>query len=225
MPINPWSRLPAHAPYVLPEDQPAIDHFNATARSEHRLHLELLPEPFLGTPTAPVVLLSLNPGYSPEDLAAHQDSGFQARSRANLTHAASADPFLLLNPEIQAPGRRWWEAKLAPLIKACGREAVAAGVMCIEYFAYHSLRFAHGELRVPSQDYAFQLLRVALQRQALIVALRAERLWRAAVPELASYAFLYRLNSAQNVVVSERNCPAGYAAVVRALSGSGRAVR
>jgi len=114
------------------------------------IHLELLPEPFLGAPTAPVVLLSLNPGYSPDDQQPHQDPTFQALSRASLVYAPGQYPFVLLNPEVQAPGRRWWESKLARLIEARGREAVARNVLCVEYFLYHSYRFAHGRLQVSS---------------------------------------------------------------------------
>lgn len=215
---NPWVNLPHAAPYVLPTDRDAINAFNHRARPEHMVHLELLPEPFLGAPTSPVVLLSLNPGYSPDDLQPHQDPTFQALSRASLEHAPTRYPFLLLNPEIEAPGRRWWESKLARLIEARGRETVARNVLCVEYFPYHSYRFAHGTLQVPSHAYSIRLVREALQRRALIVAMRAERIWRQAIPELADYPDLYRLRNPQNVVISERNCPEGYATILSALT-------
>lgn len=214
---NPWLDLSPVPPFVLAVDRAAIDSFNHQARPEVFIHLELLPEPFLGAPMAPVVLLSLNPGYSPDDLQPHQDPTFQALSRANLEHAPTQYPFVLLNPKVETPGRRWWESKLARLIEARGRETVARQVLCVEVFPYHSYRFAHAKLQVPSQAYSLQLVRNALRRNALVVVMRAERIWRQALPELADYPFLFRLRNPQNVVISERSCPEGFATILRAL--------
>lgn len=82
-------------------------------------------EPFLGPPAAPLVRLGLNPGYSPGDLTPHRNSLFQALSWGSFAHASSPSPVLLLNPAIQARGRRWgWENKFACLIEARGRDTV-----------------------------------------------------------------------------------------------------
>jgi hypothetical protein len=80
---NPWLELPHQAPYVLADDADAIERFNRTASARRQadrtwLHLELLPEPFLGDPAAPIVVLSLNPGYSPDDAAWHAGPTFAA---------------------------------------------------------------------------------------------------------------------------------------------------
>jgi len=61
---NPWTDLPATAPFVLPCDKEAIEAFNASAKPDHTIHTEVLPAPFVGNPTAPIVLLNLNPGYT-----------------------------------------------------------------------------------------------------------------------------------------------------------------
>ena len=122
---NPWRDLPLEPPYALASDRLVLERFNQKARPDHQIHLDLLPEPFLGAPDAPVVLLSLNPGFAPEDRIPHGDPTFQALSRAQLSHAPSPYPFLLLNPAVEAPGRGWWEKKLARLLETCGRERVA----------------------------------------------------------------------------------------------------
>lgn len=108
---------------------------------------------------------------------------------------------LLPEPFLGAPTAPAWESKLARLIKARGREAVARNILCVEYFPYQSYRFGHGRLQI-SQAYSIHLVRAALQRRALIVAMRAERIWRQAIPELADDPSLYRLCNPQNVVVS-----------------------
>ena len=72
-----------------------------------------------------------------------------------------------------------------------------------------------------SQQYSFGLVRQALQRDAVIILLRSERLWFAAMPELASYRRLYRIKNPQNPTLSVRNCPEGYDRVVEALNKMG----
>jgi len=68
--------------------------------------------------------------------------------------------------------------------------------------------------------YSTHLVRAALQRRALIVVMRAERFWREAVSELSGYPQLFRKNNPQNVIISERNCAAGYRRIVSALTSA-----
>jgi hypothetical protein len=65
--LNPWLQLPEKAPYVLPEDEAAIRRFNSRldGNDERRIDLELIPEPFLGYHSAPVVILMHNLGKAP----------------------------------------------------------------------------------------------------------------------------------------------------------------
>lgn len=69
---NPWGRLPLESPWVLPEDRLAIDVFNASAGSSHRIHIETPPEPFLGPLDAPIVVLLLNPGTNGDGVHDHR---------------------------------------------------------------------------------------------------------------------------------------------------------
>jgi len=70
---------------------------------------------------------------------------------------------------------------------------------------------------VPSQEYGFALVRDAIARDAVIVVMRSLARWLAAVPELAGYSRRFGLRSVQNVTISPKNCPDGYAAVIDAL--------
>lgn len=88
---NPWHRLPARSPFVLPEDAESVLAFNAKqcqrANQEHLLRLDLVPEPFVGRPDAPVVLLGNNPGVnSAESEADRRKPTFARRMRDNLLH-------------------------------------------------------------------------------------------------------------------------------------------
>ncbi len=224
---NPWERLPQQEPFVLPEDAAEVAEFNESAPEKFALHLELLPEPFLGRRDAPVVLLNANPGYSPAGIRVHRDPRFAANLRRNLFHCHLPQeyPFYLLDPSCPSRGRTWWERVLRRLIEEVGRETVARGVLCVEYLAYHSRRFQHRKLCLPSQQYSFSLVRDAIRREAVIVVMRTERLWLAAVPELASYQRLYRVTNPRAPAISPGNCPDGFREALAALRGSAEELR
>jgi len=213
---NPWRSLPEKAPFLLPEDGPLVCQFNLSASEALQIHPELLPEPFLGNPEAMVVLLNKNPGYSSaNDLKNHPLS---RRARGNLTHEPHRFPFYLLDPaENCALGYRWWNSKLGSLIKDCGEHAVARSVFCVEYFPYHSRRFGHNRLELPSQQYSFHLVRSAIDRNAIIVVMRGKTQWLRTVPELKSYSRLCHLRNPQNPTISPNNCPDGYESIVEAI--------
>lgn len=96
---NPWIDLPETAPFVLACDKQGILDFNHTAKPEHTIHLELLPEPYTGNPEAKIILLNLNPGfYERNEKFLLGDEHFFKASRANLTHTRQDYPFYLLDP-------------------------------------------------------------------------------------------------------------------------------
>lgn len=214
---NPWIDVPASAPFVLDADSELITRFNRTASEATRVDLGLLPEPFQGNPLAPIVLLGLNPGWSSEDAAVHSQPHFARLLRANLVHENAQFPFYLLGPDVKGPGRQWWERRLSQLLASAPREVVCQKILCIEYFPYHSVRFAHHRLKVPSQEYGFHLAREAIRRNAVVIVMRSRRLWEVALPELASYPRTYFLRSPRNITVSRNNCPAGFDDVLSAL--------
>lgn len=217
---NPWLDLPHDPPFVLEQDRAIIEKHNRTASAERFIHLNCLPEPFLGKPDAPVILLNLNPGFDPDDVRFHlEDRAFIERSRANLRHEAQDYAFYLLDPAIEeAPGHRWWTSHLRGLVEACGRQTVARNVLCVEHFPYHSERFGFNGL-VPSQEYSFYLVREAIRRSALIVQMRSRRIWFEAIPELRDYPHWCELSSPQSAYVSPRNCPRYNQVVERIRAG------
>jgi hypothetical protein len=214
MPPNPWARLPDEAPFLLPEDRHAIEEFNLGAKTEHKIDTGLLPEPFVGRPDAPVVLLGLNPGWSEEDAAWHENPEFARLLRANLAHESLTYPFYLLDPSQSSPGGAWWSQRLRPLIEEVGLETVARDILCVEFFPYHSHKYSQAP-RLPSQDYTLSLVQAAIDRNAVVVMLRSVRRWTEAVPALANYDRRFILQSAQNVTISLRNCPLGFREITR----------
>lgn len=221
---NPWPHFPRTAPYVLPEDAPLIVAFNRTARSEHRFHLDVLPEPFLGAPDAPVLMLNLNPGYNVHNVVNHARSEFIRANRAQLEHRAAEYPFYLLDPAVEFDsGHHWWSKRLRQPIEALGRRAVAAGLLCVEFFPYHSKKCGFPtRTRIPSQTYSFHLVRQAMARGAPVLLMRARKYWCRGIPELATYPRLHTLRNARSPYLSRRNCPDGYDAILEAISAVAR---
>ena len=69
---NPWTNLPSASPFVLSEDQRAINAFNQSLlkrnpRDPRVIDTTIPPEPFLGLRDAPVVVLMGNPGRDAGD--------------------------------------------------------------------------------------------------------------------------------------------------------------
>jgi hypothetical protein len=213
---NPWHRLPEKQPFVLPEDDSLVRTFNVNAQLVHYLRIEaILPEPFVGAKDAPVVLLSNNPGYG-KNAAYRQDQIFMDRMRRNLLHEPSDYPFVFLAPDLPRPLGEWWRKKLKELLSRFGDEVIARSVLNIAYVPYASQRYRHGRLRLPSQDYSFKLVVDAMNRGAVIVAMRKKERWFGAIPVLEHYKHLYQVTNVQNPAISSRNCLA-YQKVVQAV--------
>lgn len=216
--INPWLTTPSVPPFVLAQDAELVNRFNRTAPLRTRLRLDLLPEPFQGGVAAPVVLLGLNPGVSSDDPAIHARPDFARILRSTLAHEPIPFPFYLLNPDVSGPGREWWDRKLASVLKVVPRQILSERLLSIEYAPYHSEKFGHPRMVLPSQRYGFYLVREAMSRNAVIILMRGRRLWYNAVPELERYSGHYTLQSVQNVTISPRNCPQGFEPLLAALS-------
>lgn len=215
---NPWISDFSQPPFVLEMDRQAIEKFNAKLKGgpnhPHYLQVtEILPEPFVGSLNAPVVLLSNNPGFNDQvTIQGKRDKSFMDRISGNLSHAALKYPLIFLDPEYK--GSDWWDKKLHHLIAYFdglghdGREVIAKSVLNIVYFPYPSRRFGHRRLSVPSQNYTFQLIRSAMEREAVIIHMRKPDKWFSKLPELKNYKLAFEVLNFQRPVLTPK-CP-GY---------------
>jgi len=220
MSTNPWTSLPEDRPYVLPHDAKLVAECNRTTRPINRFELQILPEPFFGSPVAPIVTLGLNPGLNMKDYPVHEDPTFIGLSRRSLIHSLAPYPFLHLQPNDDwTPGAVWWRKICRELISDVGIEAVGKGLFHLQYFPYHSTALGQRPPHVPSQDYSFNLLRLAIERGAEIILMRSANLWFGAVPELASYPKLHVVVNRRRPFLSRGNLP-GYEIIGRRLLSS-----
>jgi len=226
--VNPWSQLPTDAPHVLRQDLPIVEEFNQqyAHNSDIKIQSHLLPEPFIGDPSAHVYLLNLNPGYSPEDDDWHRNRAYRNAIIENLGHKTAEYPFYFLDPRLEdAPGSAWWKRRSRWWIRDVGTEILARNLFCAELFPYHSRRYRPVPKRispdglVPSSAYVANLVREAIRdrdHQPMIVAMRAPRRWCELIPELGDYSKLFRISNPQNVSLSPNNLK-GYDQLVAEL--------
>lgn len=214
---NPWLQLPGAPPFVLAEDASLIRAFNKKAAPAYQYDLSLYPEPYFGSPTAPVVVLNLNPGWSPEDAATHARPDFAAMARDNLACTLAPYPFLHLQPTASTPGARWWHQRVRQLVADVGFDKVARGLACIQFNPYHSLKYASASPQLPSQQYSFTLVRGAMSRGAEIIVMRSRALWETAVPELATYRHIHRASNPRSPYLSPGNLKSSYDRIVERL--------
>jgi hypothetical protein len=216
-------------PFILPADRPTLEAFNMAPRQrikdDFRVETRMLPEPFVGRLGAPIIVLLLNPGVAAdpavanEDLRLHEHPTFREVVRRCHRQEATPYPNYFFDPTVTGPGARWNRRVLRRLVDEFGARIVANGITALEYFPYHSLRFAHRRLRVPSQQFTFDALRSAINRGAIVFVTRGKASWEEAVPELIGYDRAFCTRSVQNVVISPKNCPNGYEAALEALRG------
>jgi hypothetical protein len=208
--LNSWIDVPSEPPFLLPCDSGIIHAYNAKhPNDEFTVQDRVLPEPFVGRLTAPVVFLGLNPGFEDRNIEEHARTGLQALIRRNYSQEPSHFPFYYLDSSFESGGREWSEKRLRFLLDIFGSNQIARSILLIEYFPYHSRKFRHAKLSLPSQEFGFGMLRSAIDRGAVVVIMRAERLWRDKIPGLKSYSRVFSLNSRQNVTFSPGNCPVG----------------
>lgn len=70
---------------------------------------------------------------------------------------------------------------------------------------------------VPSQAYAYTLVRQALAKNAVVVPMRNTKRWELAIPELIGFENRFELKNHRAGAISQRNCPQGYNRIVDIL--------
>lgn len=214
LPANPWDSLSPSESLVLPSDRLAIEVYNERAQERgherYLIHTNLIPEPFFGPFDASVVVLLMNPGVSEQDTQAHADPGLRERLLANLRRGDPEErqqPHVHLAADLAHPGAVWWGDAVNRLTREdvddrrLTRERIASRLLAVQFFPYHSRRFDHGLLRLPSQDFSFALVRRAIARDALII-MRGAKYWLGAVPELARHPAVALLNAPINAALT-----------------------
>ena len=204
---NPWRQLSNKKPFILKEDLDLVNSFNRkTKNNKFKIRTDLLPDPYIGNPKAPIILLNLNPGIGGEEPKLHKKSFFIKACKANLLH--NKQGFYYFKKEFKnTSGYNWWQKKLKGLLGIINEQKLGQNIFVIEYFPYHSKSFKAPNFLLPSQQYNKFLIQEALKRndKPIIVLMRGKKLWLKLIPELRSYPLLYELRSTQAASLSRKN--------------------
>lgn len=223
---NPWADLTSNPPYILECDRPIIvkaEEWCAGQSSDKAvqfgLQTQLRPLPYIGNPEAPIVFLTLNPGYTAKrDELCEQTDAFQECYGRNLLHDPQKYPLFFLDPRLsRTPGGEYYQRKqFAEPIASFGLETVANAIFVLEFSAYHSVSYRHFGT-MPSRAYSMHLLDKAIDRGALILVHRKWHEITKQSPQLMTYANVLRPNSEMSPAVSYGNY-AEYARIYGAIA-------
>lgn len=213
---NPWRILadanPQSGRFVLDGD--LVGREPEFSRAD--IQLNLPPSPFEGSlKTCRVLVLNLNPGYSDSYAPIAIKNGWKhdvemmhqrCFAEAWLANLGGTSPFLSLDPRWdQWTGYHWWPKRVRCLLKECGLAAVRAGLLCVEWFPYHSRSWTWRGDKLPSQDFSFRIVRRAIEMCLPIVVFRSKRCWFEAVPSLAGYEHAFDVKSHRNPTLNPHN--------------------
>jgi hypothetical protein len=229
---NPWNRLPAKPPYVLPEDKDKIERFN-NRHPLHALNLNVIPQPFMGRKDAPVLLLGNIAGVgSHEEEDCKKRLAYAERMRNNLLHVPTTYPFFPLDPSHDTipSHREWWTPKLEHLLRSIrdagvsdAVQALAESILTVELFPYRSSSNEyHGHDAagvVLSKAYSVALVRDAMKRGAAVVIRYGKERWFRELSDLEHYEHCLLLKGVQKTYISPNGFvdPVGYVKVVQTI--------
>ena len=218
---NPWLELSTSKPFVLPQDLPYILEQNRYRRNNdsHCIQLNIPPTPFVGSTIAPVVILLANPGVGVGDRREQTTPKALEQIYAGFQKGRNAPLWPLSDSFENTNAGRWWTTKTRDLADEIGgRRELAKRMQAIEVHGYHSKSWAPPISNFPSQNYGFELVRRALDRDAFIIIGRGQSYWYSAVPELRRYPrHVPRLISSQSAHLSRANLGPHYRKVIEAL--------
>lgn len=175
-------------------DAAKIEVYNRRASEDYELHSELGPALFEGDiETAGIVLLLANPGF--DETSTLDDHHFHREGW----------PLSGLHPEAPPGLRGWWHLRLRELVQRFGAQCVSREIAALQITPWASKKF-DSALTLPSRPRVLALAGHVAERGAVLLVMRAERLWEesSAVKQSQNR---YRVNSWRSSYVSPGNLP------------------
>jgi len=115
--------------------------------------------------------------------------------------------------------KKWWMERTKRLRELNKNNDIDTLIYSIEYFPYHSVKFNHKALGLPSQEKIFKEVDRCVKKNKIIIISRGERIWKSAVHSLIGYKNIIKLNSIQNFSLSKNNIKSDdWEKIVKAIS-------
>jgi len=231
---NPWLELiysNDKSNFILANERDIISRFNEKNGLlgpdnyyNYHIHTDIMPAPFMGdVHNSPIVLLTLNPGWDEKELEKDFYNLYSSYWESMMKHEFILPDLPLFCLEDQyAAISPYWVSKLQPLISRTSKEAVAKNISVIQFFPYQSKKYKPlykglSADYMDSQKYNFELVKLAIDRKALIVILRSRRIWFDAVKELETYDHVLFTKSVLNPILSENNLGTSFFEIVERI--------
>lgn len=222
---NPWKHFEISKEMVHESDREAFEIHNARAKKpNHRLLMQLAPEPWIGSPQAKVVILYANPGATDGDQEGRKQEcadRINELSIANLRGQINDYPHFFFNEELkESAGYKWYAKRFRLLIEGSSVEEVSKGIMTCELAPYHSVNWRKPSNDFATQKYTFEIVRQAVEDEKVILIIRGKDTWLENVPGLQKYlengkAFLP--SSRQCGYITRNNLGEGFDAALKAI--------
>lgn len=215
---NPWGELPPISPFALEADHDLILKHNHTSKPDFSYNLNLHPEPFVGSLSAPIYLLALNPGLHSEDLSFHSRAECLDVMRKAAMQSPEIDSLYYLEQVFEgSPGAEWWRSKTRDLASAYGAKRVAKSLCCVQLYPYHSIKFSKVPGITSTVLYTASVVQSAITSGKTIVVMRSWGRWVSLVPQLSCYKRVARLRNPRNPCLSVNNLVDNFSMVQQVL--------
>lgn len=219
--INPWIGFKYSEEMLHPYDEESVLHHNLTSKEDYKFLLHLAPEPWIGNLEGNLLVLYSNPGATQDNLnRIFQDRHelVMEKSIKNLNQENTHYPHFHFDPElIGTEGHNWFKSKYRWLLDNSSVEQVSKNLITCELAPYHSVKWKIPRKKLPTQEFTYQIIRDAIQRDAVILLARTPKLWLANIPELSKYPRVFRPNSI-NASISPKNYPGKFEQIVSAIN-------
>ena len=219
---NPWKNFKISNYMVHEKDKDAFEDHNSRVNSDYKFLPHLAPEPWIGNTKAPVLVLLANPGATRGDVVGKPQKSAELINKLsilNLNHELRDYPHFFFNPELEGTdGFKWYSSRFKNLIQETSAENVSRKILSCELVPYHSFSWRKPRKMPATQEYTNDLVRHAIQRDAVILIGRGKSEWFKNVPELAKYKRYYSPASTQSAHVSPNNYKKNFREILNAIS-------